>query len=296
MALVHRDRVLQWAIYRKLNPLYEKTYIYDSYGCINNKGKEKAAKRIQYWLRQTDRKGKRYYCLKLDISKFFYRVDHEILLEILSKKIKDERILQLLEKIINSDKRAFGVPLGVEPSEIDPKDMLFDKGMPVGNLTSQMFENVYLNEVDQYIKHELHIHYYVRYADDMLILHDDYRELVEYKRKIEAFLLERLKLNLNNKTTINPTTHNIDFVGFIINKDEIRLRKATVRRMKVRMKYVLKQYENGEITRDKVNATMQSYFGMVSHCTNEGLKRWLLDHAVMHCTDASRMRAREVEA
>ena len=142
MALQYRDRVLQWAVYRKLNPLYEKIYIEDSYGCRKDKGREKAAARLQYWLRQTDRKEKQYYYLKLDISKFFYRVDHEVLLKILAKKIKDKDLLELLEKIINSNKRAFGLPLGVDPSEIDPKDMLFDKGMPIGNLTSQMFANI----------------------------------------------------------------------------------------------------------------------------------------------------------
>lgn len=291
MALQYRDRVLQWAIYRQLNPLYERSYIFDSYGCRKDKGREKAAARLQYWLRQTDRKEKQYYYLKLDISKFFYRVDHEILLQILAKKIKDAELLALLEKIINSDKRAFGLPLGVDPSEIDPSEMLFDKGMPIGNLTSQMFANIYLNELDQFIKHELHLHYSVRYMDDVIILHDDYKELCEIKDKIEAFLLERLKLNLNEKTAINPTTHNINFVGFIINKDEIKLRKDTVKRMWVRIKYVMKEYENGNMTFAAVNSTMQSYFGLVSHCTNNGLREKIINYFVLHCTDESRALA-----
>lgn len=291
MALQYRDRVLQWAVYRKLNPLYERIYIEDSYGCRKDKGREKAAVRLQYWLRQTDRKEKQYYYLKLDISKFFYRVDHEVLLKILAKKIKDKDLLELLEKIINSNKRAFGLPLGVDPSEIDPRDMLFDKGMPIGNLTSQMFANIYLNELDQFIKHELHLHYAVRYMDDIIILHDDYKELVQFKEKIEAFLENVLKLNLNNKTAINPTTHNIEFVGFIINKNEIKLRKDTVRRMRVRIKYVMKAYEAGEMTFKEVNATMQSYFGLISHCTNKGLREKIIRDFVLHCTDKSRERA-----
>ncbi len=293
MALQFRDRVLQWAIYRLLNPLYEKTYIYDSYGCRKGKGREKAAKRLQYWLRQTDRKPVQYYYLKLDISKFFYRVDHEILLDILRHKVKDERLINLFNIIINSEKRAFGLPLGVDPCEIDPREMLFDKGMPIGNLTSQMFANIYMNELDQYLKHELKLKYVIRYADDCLILHDSKEELHQILQKVETFLLEKLKLNLNRKTVIRPTTCNVDFVGYVVNKDEIRLRSATVKRMRSRIKYIVKAYERGEMTLKEVNATMQSYFGLMKHCTNEGLKENIINGFVLHCTDAARAKAQE---
>ena len=293
MALQFRDRVLQWAIYRLLNPMYEKTYIKDSYGCRKGKGRERAAKRLQYWLRQTDRKPVQYYYLKLDISKFFYRVDHEILLEILKRKIKDPRLLDLFGIIINSEKRAFGLPLGVDPCEIDPRDMLFDKGMPIGNLTSQMFANIYMNELDQYLKQELHLKYVIRYMDDCIILHDSKEELQEILEKVQTFLLEKLKLHLNKKTVIRPTTCNIDFVGYVINKDEIRLRSATVKRMRSRIKYIVKAYERGEMTLKEVNATMQSYFGLMKHCTNEGLKENIINGFVLHCTDAARAKALE---
>lgn len=293
MALQFRDRVLQWAVYRLLNPLYEKTYIKDSYACIKERGREKAASRLQYWLRQTERKPKQYYYLKLDISKFFYRVDHEVLLNILKRRIKDERLIKLFDKIINSEKRAFGLPLSVDPCEIDPREMLFDKGMPIGNLTSQMFANIYMNELDQYLKHELHLKYVIRYADDCIILHDSKEELWQVLEKVETFLLENLKLNLNNKTVIRPTTCNIDFVGYMINKDEIRLRSATVKRMRSRIKYIVKAYERGEMTLQEVNATMQSYFGLIKHCTNEGLRENIINGFVLHCTDAARAKARE---
>lgn len=293
MALQYRDRVLQWAIYRLLNPLYEKAYIYDSYGCRKGKGREKAAERLQYWLRQTDRKPVQYYYLKLDISKFFYRVDHEILLNILKRRIKDKRLIDLFDRIINSEKRAFGLPFGMDPCEAIQSDMLFDKGMPIGNLTSQMFANIYMNELDQYLKHELHLKYVIRYMDDCIILHDNKQELNRIKDKIEAFLLDHLKLNLNNKTVINPTTQNIDFVGYSINKNEIRLRKSTVKRMRTRIKYIVKAYERGEMSLKEVNATMQSYFGLVKHCTNEGLREKIIKDFTLHCTDASRRKALE---
>lgn len=295
MALQYRDRVLQWAIYRLLNPLYEKTYIGDSYGCRKEKGREKAGNRLQYWLRQTDRKPEQYYYLKLDISKFYYRVDHEVLLNILEKRIKDSRLLELLRKIIKSEKRAFGLPLGLDPCEVAPQEMIFDKGMPIGNLTSQMFANIYMNELDQYLKHELRLKYAIRYMDDCIILHNDKKQLKEIQEKIEIFLLEKLKLNLNNKTVIRPTTCNVDFVGYVINKDEIRLRKSTVKRMKARIKYIKKAYELGEMTLKEVNSTMQSYFGLMKHCTNDGLREKIINDFVLRCTDASRNRANEVK-
>lgn len=98
MSLPFKDRIVQWAIYRQLFPLYEKTFIFDSYACRKGKGTHKAADRLQYWLRQTERKPERYYYLKMDISKYFYRVDHDILLKILARRIKDQRLLNLLEK------------------------------------------------------------------------------------------------------------------------------------------------------------------------------------------------------
>lgn len=293
MALQFRDRVLQWAIYRLLNPMYEKIYIPDSYGCRKEKGREKAAIRLQYWLRQVDRKPVQFYYLKLDISKFFYRVDHAILLDILKRRIKDKRLMELFRIIINSEKRAFGLPLGIDPCEVDPCEMLFDKGMPIGNLTSQMFANIYMNELDQYLKHDLHLKYVIRYMDDCIILHDDKVELWKIQRKIEIFLIEKLKLNLNQKTVIRPTTCSVDFVGYILNKDEIRLRAATVKRMRSRIKYITKAYERGEMALKEVNATMQSYFGLVKHCTNEGLKENIINGFVLHCTDAARTKARE---
>lgn len=112
MSLPFKDRIVQWAIYRQLFPLYEKTFIFDSYACRKGKGTHKAADRLQYWLRQTERKPERYYYLKMDISKYFYRVDHDILLKILARRIKDQRLLNLLEKIINCESMNFGLPPG----------------------------------------------------------------------------------------------------------------------------------------------------------------------------------------
>ena len=158
MALEYPDRVVQWAYYQILNPLFDKQFITHSYGCRQGKGTTKARDQLQRWLRKVNRSGKTWYVLKLDISKYFYRVDHAVLMDILSRKIKDEEILRDLYKLINCENTAFGLPAGVQPELCNEEDWLFDRGMPIGNLTSQMFANIYLNELDQYCKHELGIH------------------------------------------------------------------------------------------------------------------------------------------
>lgn len=123
MALSYRDRIVQWSVYRKLNPFYDKIFIEDSYACRVDKGSHKAIDRLQYWIQKVDRDqtGEWYY-LKLDISKFFYRIDHDILFNILERRIKDEQLLRLLYKIINSDDTKFGLPEGYSPDEC-PDDL-----------------------------------------------------------------------------------------------------------------------------------------------------------------------------
>ena len=273
MALPFRDRVVQWAVYYTLNPIFSKGYITDSYGCIEGRGSQQAIKRLQYWLRKFGR-GKKAYFLKLDISKYFFRVDHSILLDIMGRKINDPDTMWLLDKIINSEDLGFGLPLGFSAHETDER--LFDKGMPIGNLTSQMFANVYLNELDQYCKRELQIRHYIRYMDDIIIVSDSKELLHQYKDLITVYLDEKLRLNLNNKTCIRPTTLGIDFLGYKVWATHVKLRKSSARKMKRRIKHIQKQYANGDIGFDKANATMQSYFGIMKHCDSLRLKRKIL--------------------
>ena len=214
MSLLFKDRVAQHAIYRQLNPLIEKRFIYDSYACRQGKGTHAAIDRLQSWLCQTERKPQRYYYLKLDIAKYFYRIDHEKLKGILARLIDDPQLLDLLAKIIDCEDTKFGLPLGADVGDVAFDKMLDDVGLPIGNLTSQMFANLYLNELDQYCKHKLKIHFYIRYMDDIIILHHDKKYLEEVKRKIAAFIGEKLNLQLNNKTCIRPTSMGIEFVGF----------------------------------------------------------------------------------
>jgi len=279
MALPFRDRVIQWATYYVLNPIFAKTYISDSYGCIRNMGNHKAIDTLKYWLRKVNKGPKKCYFLKLDISKYYYRVDHAILLDILRRKIDDSDTLWLLEKIINSEDKAFGLPLGFSAHETNER--LYDKGMPIGNLTSQMFANIYLNELDQYAKRELRIKYYMRYMDDIVILSDDKKTLHCWRQDIEIFLNEQLRLNLNNKTCIRPITLGIDFLGYKVWPTHIKLRKSSARKMKRRLKVIQKLYACGEMDFEKANATVQSYLGIMKHCNSLRLKNKIFGDFVL---------------
>ncbi|MEG2001310.1 MAG: reverse transcriptase/maturase family protein [Evtepia sp.] len=270
MALPFRDRVVQWAIYRKLFPLLETQFIFDSYACRKGKGVHAAANRLQYWLCQTERKQEKYYYLKLDISKYFYRVDHAILMNIIGQKIQDEDLKQILSEIINCEDMKFGLPSGASPGEVTDDAWLDDVGMPIGNLTSQLFANLYLNELDQFIKHTLHIHYYIRYMDDMIILGPDKAHLGKIKEEIESFLNHTLKLQLNDKTTIRPCSMGIDFVGFHIRSTHRKLKKQTARKIEARIRFLFQGVKNGEIEKSTLEQSVASYDGILKHFSSYG--------------------------
>lgn len=277
MALQYPDRVVQWAYYQKLNPLFDRQYITHSYGCRKGKGTVKARKQLQTWLRKVNRSPKKWYVLKLDIAKYFYRVDHEILMKILRKHIKDELILRDLEKLINCEDTAFGLPAGVQPELCNQEDWIYNRGMPIGNLTSQMFANIYLNELDQFCKHVLHINLYIRYVDDIIVLWPDKEELFHIKDEIEGFLNEELHLELNSKTSIRPAWLPVTFVGAVITPKTIRMRKSTRQRMFRRIRYIQKMFQAGLLAWEKVNNTMQSYFGLIGNFTAGNLLRKIID-------------------
>jgi len=279
MALPFRDRVVQWAVYSVLNPIFAKGYINDSHGCVMGRGTLSAIKRLQYWLKKVSKSPRKYYYLKLDISKYFYRIDHDILLDIIGRKIQDPDVLWLLSTIINSEDTAFGLPQGMAAHETDVR--LNDKGMPIGNLTSQMFANIYLNELDQFVKRKLGIRHYIRYMDDMIILSSDKQELHQLKHEIGDFLDEKLRLNLNDKTCVRPITLGIDFLGYKVWPTHIKLRKSSALKMKKRLKHIQKQYARGEIDFEKANSVVQSYLGIMKHCNSLRLKMKIFDEFLL---------------
>ena len=282
MALPYSDRIVQWSLYQYLNPIYDRLFIEDSYACRKGKGSHKAAARLQYWMRQVDRKpGPGWYYLKLDISKFFYRVSHEKLLNILAKRIKDPELMKFLESVVNSRAEPFGLPRGKAPQDTPPEEWLYDVGMPIGNLTSQLFANIYMNELDQYCKHVLKIHYYIRYMDDIVILGENKETLHEWKAKIETFLHEELELDLNNKTCIRPVRMGVEFVGVRIWPAYMKLRKSTVGRLKREVKKISELYASGQMDEEAFKRRVASIKGLLEHTESESL-RWRLNQIYLN--------------
>ena len=277
MALDYPDRIVQWSLYLYLNPLYDRLFIEDSYACRKGKGSHKAAKRLQYWMCQVQRKpGPGWYCLKLDISKYFYRVNHEKLLAILERRVKDPAMMAFIRGVVNSRAEPFDLPRWRTPQDTPPEEWLYEVGMPIGNLTSQLFANIYLNELDQYCKHRLKIHYYIRYMDDVIILGQDKETLHRWKAAVETFLQEELALDLNSKTSIRPVRQGVEFVGVRIWPTHMKLRKSTVRRIKREVRKISALYAAGDMTRQDFYRRIASIRGLLKHTESASL-RWRLN-------------------
>lgn len=272
MSIAFKHRVVQWAIYRVVNPMLVPGYITDSYGCIPGRGSLSAMQKLKYWLELVSRQeGESWYYLKLDISKYFYRVSHRVLKKVLAKKIKDKRLLEVLYKIIDCKHTPFGLPPGKNPEDVPLEERLYDVGMPIGNLLSQMFANIYLDLLDQFCKRVLGIRYYIRYMDDVIILGNDKLQLREWKERIGEFLEVELELNLNNKTCIRPIGQGIEFVGYRVWAERVVVRKSTTLRIKRSLKGVRNLYAEGKMSFEKVTETFRCYIGMLQHTDSQAL-------------------------
>ena len=232
-----RDRLVHHAIYRLLYPLFDRLFIFDSYSCRIGKGTNKAINRFAHYARKASRNDTcTCWVLQCDVRKFFDSIDHDILLTILKRHIADSDTLWLLENIIAS----------FHTNE--------HKGLPLGNLTSQLLVNVYMNEFDQYAKHVLRARYYIRYADDFVFLSDNREELEIMLMAVQKFLQTRLQLALHpNKVHIKTLASGIDFLGWVHFPTHRVLRTATKRRM-------IKRLHNHP-TRE----TVASYHGLLRH-------------------------------
>lgn len=217
-----RDRLLHHAIYRILYPYFDTKFIHGSYSCRIGKGTHRAINRLREFHRKVSKNNtKTCYVLKCDIRKFFANIDHRILKNILAQHIKDKDVLWLLGQVINSfssQKHIYAMA-----------DMY--KGLPLGNLTSQLLVNIYMNEFDQYMKRALKIKCYIRYADDFVILQNDKIELENLLSKISNFLCESLKLSLHpDKVYIKTIASGVDFLGWVNFPKHRVLRTSTKRR------------------------------------------------------------------
>lgn len=230
------DRIVHHLLYKYLYNIFDKTFIYDSYSCRIDKGTHRAVRRLEVFSRKLSKNYTQdFWGLKLDIKQFFASVDHQILLNLIRREVKDEKIIRLIENVINS------FNLGSEPL----------KGIPLGNLTSQIFANIYLNELDQFVKHELKVKYYLRYADDFVILNPD----PQYINMLKIFLDQNLKLELHqDKIIFRKLTWGIDFCGYIL------LPKYTLPRTKTKRR-IIKKVLWGDIGVQGLS----SYLGYFSH-------------------------------
>lgn len=240
-----RDRLLHHAVYRQLYPYFDKRFIHDSYSCRLNKGTHKALNQFRRYLYKVSKNGtKQCWVLKCDIRRFFASIDHITLRCILSEEIQDEDINWLLSQIIQS----------FHSTETG-------NGLPLGNLTSQLLVNVYMNKFDQFVKHRLKAKYYIRYADDFVFLSENKQYLSNIRHSVDVFLGEKLELSLHpDKVFIKTFASGVDFLGWVHFPDHHVLRTVTKRRM----------IKN--LVRNSSREAKQSYLGMLRWGNTEKLR------------------------
>jgi len=245
-----RDRVIHHAVCNIIEPMFDKTFIYDSYANRKGKGTLNAVKRFDFFKRKTSKNNTRKcFVLKADIKHYFETVEHEILLSLIKRKVKDDEIISLIRIILeNHNSKAR------------------DRGMPLGNLTSQFFANLYLNELDQFVKHKLRAKYYIRYVDDFLILHSSKQILEEFKNIINSFLKEKLNLKLHpDKSRILELSRGVGFLGFRIFYHHKLVRKKNVRKFEDKFRKYKKLYKRELIDREKV---VEAFDGWLTFASN----------------------------
>jgi len=236
-ALPFADRVAQHAVNNIIEPLIDRRFYYHSYACRKDKGMHKASETLTAWIYNLTFEGKPLYAIKGDIHHYFQSISHERLKAAVCRIIKDRELLSLLYQIIDGG------------------------GIPVGNLTSQLFANLYLDALDKFVKETLRAKHYIRYMDDFVILSPDKAFLHDAIRQIEDFLIRELGLKLNPKTTILNAKNGIDFCGYRHWADHKKVRKTSVQRMR----RTIKAYRDGKISEESFNKSIQSWLGHIQH-------------------------------
>ena len=271
-----RDRVLHHAIYQILYWVFEPTFIKNSFSCRLGKGTHKGVLAVEKMLRQESKNySKPCHALKCDIKKFFDSVDHQILISVLQRKIKDRDLLDLLKEIIGS----YTIRPAVGERERESKNAP-RIGIPIGNLTSQLFANIYMNEFDQFMKHDLRVKNYARYTDDFVIISEDLDYLKSLLPKVEFFLGEKLVLKLHpEKVIFRKFGQGVDFLGYVIMPHHKILRVRTKKRMLRKLGSKVKDYENNLLSKENLESSLHSYLGVLSHANGyilgQELKNWI---------------------
>jgi retron-type reverse transcriptase len=248
-----RDRVLHQAVYRALYQIFDSNFIFHSYSSRNSKGIYAGICSFEKYINKVSKKHTQScFILKCDIRKFFDSIDHNILFNLLSKKIIDKNLLLLLKQIICSFEKIKG------------------KGLPLGNVTSQIFSNIYLNELDQYIKHDLRVKCYVRYCDDFVLVSDSKLFLDVSLEKIKMFCKERLLIDIHpNKIIFRKAHQGIDFLGYVMLPHRRVLRTKTKNRLLKKLTSTKILFDRGLVDKKYIEQVTQSYLGLLSHCKGE---------------------------
>lgn len=256
-----RDRVVHHALCRVIEPIWEARFIHTSYACRIGKGTHRALDQAHAWV-------KRYrYVFHGDIVKYFPAIDHQIVRHLLAKHIADRQTMWLIDQIINS---GVGVQAAETPQTLFPGDDLLAlmrlRGLPIGNLSSQFWANVYLHELDMFAKHQLRCPAYLRYMDDFLLFSDDKQELNRWREAIRDFLAARLRLQLHpRKSVVFPVHTGLDFCGFRLFPTHRRLRKSSVRRFVKRFRRQRAAFQAGDLPFAEMNQSVQCWIAHASH-------------------------------
>ncbi len=258
-----RDRVVHHALCNIIEPILEKKFIYDSYANRKGKGTLAAIKRFDHFKRKVSKnftliknsENIKGFVFKADIKQFFDNVDHEILLNIIKRTIKDQKIIWLIKTILANK----------------------NTGMPLGNLTSQFFANVYLNELDQFVKHKLKAKYYLRYVDDHAVLHKSKEKLEKYKVKVNNFLNEKLALQLHSdKSRIFPLYRGTNFLGLKIFPYHEIIQKKNIQKFKLKLERLCLQYDQSLTDYDNIYDFLEGWCAYVKNTNSYKLKKKLL--------------------
>jgi len=274
-----RDRIVHHLMYNHIAPAAHASFIADSCACIPGRGTLYAAERLEAKIRSiTQNWKKKAHYLKCDIANFFVSINKNILGKLLAKRIKEPHWLTLAEQILYHDPRPT-VNMRCNPTlleRVPPHKRLTGQnashGLPIGNLSSQFFANIYMDELDQFIKHQLRCAHYIRYVDDFVLLHESPQQLNQWLEQITAFLPAQLDIQLNpTKTILQPIDRGVDFVGQVIKPWRRTTRRRTVKHAITRV-----------LASDKhqVQKTANSYYGLFRMATHSHMDRVNLTHAV----------------
>ena len=268
-----RDRVVHHALINVVGPLFERSFIADSYANQENKGVHRAVDRFQEYARRNA------YVLQSDIRKYFPSIDHEILKTMIRRTIRCRRTLWLIDRIIDNSNRQ------EEVVSYFPGDTLFTpierrRGLPIGNLTSQFFANVYLNGFDHFVREELRPKGYVRYVDDVAVFGNDKAQLSEYRRSISQRLIQ-LRLDLHeDKSLIHATAGGVPFLGYRVFPEYRLVRYESKQRIRRRLSTLMKRYAEGRVSLSRVRASIHGWLGHVKQAQSYRLCSAILGRAV----------------